>query len=180
MRDIAHDLGRPVKVYSLIKRSECPNCYYDKATESSTGKCKWATPLEARTKQLQYESDTGRNDLRYKFFKLGRCPVCKNLGYLATYKRQWVTCLINWDPDDNSTVYTQAGLSSSSFVSLKTDPKYHDLFLHCTSLEVDGVPCTIETPPTMRGLGNQTILLVRAVANKVTGKRSTERLKDYI
>ncbi len=182
LRDVAHDLGRPIKVYSLIKQNECPNCFYDKATNSSTGTCKWSTPLEARTKQQEYEATTGRTDLRYKFFKIGRCPVCKNVGYLATYKRQWVTCLINWDTDtfSNQSIYTQAGKSFSSFVVLKTDPKYFDLFLHCTSLEVDGVPCKVESPPAMRGLGNQTVLLIRAVADTKLSKNSTEKLKDYI
>lgn len=179
MREVTRDLGHQVKVYTLIKRNECPNCFYDKATESSTGKCKWATPLEARAKQQEYELTTGSTDLRYKFFKVGRCPVCKNLGYLATYKRRWVQCLVNWDVDDNTAVYTQAGKDSTSFVDLKTDPKYLNLFLNCTSLEVDGVVCKIESPPTVRGLGNQTILLIRAFADSKLNKRNNEKFKDY-
>lgn len=182
MRKVAKGLGRPVKVHSLIKQNECPNCYYDKTTNSSTGNCKWATPLEARNKQLEYETVSGNSDLRYKFFKVGRCPVCKNVGYLATYKHQWVTCIVNWDLDtySNESVYTQAGKSFSSYVVLKTDPRYFKLFLNCESLEVDGVPCKVEAPPAMRGLGNQTILLIRAVADTKLSKRSTEKLKDYI
>lgn len=180
MRDIARDLGRQVKVYTLIKRSECPNCFYDKATDSSTGKCKWATPLEARAKQQEYELATGSTDLRYKFFKVGRCPVCKNIGYLATYKRHWIQCLVNWDVDDSSAIYTQAGKDSTSFVELKTDPKYLNLFLNCVRLEVDGITCKIEYPPTMRGLGNQTLLLIRAMTDTKLSKTSNEKFKDYV
>jgi hypothetical protein len=182
MRDIARDLGRQVRVYHLLKKNECPNCYYDKSTDSSTGKCKWSTPLEARAKQQEYEALTGKTDLRYKFFKVGRCPVCKNIGYLAVYKRQWVQCLVNWDTDtySNESIYTQAGKSSASYVELKTDPKYLELFKKCTRIEVDGVPCRMESPPAMRGLGNQTVLLIRAVADTKLQKRSPEHLRDYI
>ncbi len=182
MRDIIRDLGRQVKVTYLIKKNECPNCYYDKATDSSTGKCKWRTPLEARTKQQEYEVSTGKVDLRYKFFKVGRCPICKNLGYLALYKKRWVKCLVNWDTDidSNQAIYTQAGKSSASYVDLKTDPRHFELFLHCSGIEIDGVNCRMSSPPAMRGLGNQTLLLVRAISDVKLTKRSTEKLKDYI
>ena len=180
MRDVVQGLGRQVKITYLVKKEECPNCFYDKSTNSSTGRCKWSTPLEARTKQQEYEVSTGNTDLRYKFFKLGRCPVCKNVGYLAIYKRKWVTCLVNWGYDTNTPVYTQAGLSSSAFVDLKTDPKFLDLFISCISLEVDGVSCKVDGSPAIRGLGNQSVLLVHAIANTKTRSKSTEKLKDYI
>jgi len=179
IRDVVNNLGRKVKVYKQIKRSECPNCFYDKATDSSTGKCKWRTPLEAHTKQVEYEAATGNTDIRYKYFKLGRCPICKNVGYLVAYKRYWVECLINWDPDTNDIIHTQAGKGSSTVVLLKTDPKYIDLFLDSISIEVDGVTCVLESPPTLRGLGNQTVLIVKAIADSKLKKSSREKIKDY-
>lgn len=179
IRDVVSNLGRKVKVYKQIKRSECPNCFYDKATDSSTGRCKWRTPLEAHNKQVDYEADTGNTDLRYKYFKTGRCPICKNVGYLVAYKRYWVECLINWDPDTNDIIHTQAGKGSSTLVLLKTDPKHLNLFIDSISIEIDGISCVLESPPTLRGLGNQTILVVKAIADSKLKKNSREKLKDY-
>lgn len=180
MRGVVDSLGRKVKVYKQIKRDECPNCFYDKATDSSTGRCKWRNPIEAHNKQVAYESATGNTDLRYKYFKTGRCPICKNVGYLVTFKRYYIKCLINWDPDINDIVHTQAGRDSSTLVLLKTDPKYIDLFLDSVSIEIDGISCVLDSPPTLRGLGNQTVLVIKAIADSKFKKSSREKFKDYI
>ena len=67
IRNVIKGLSRKVEVYKQPKKQECPNCYYDKFTESSTGKCKW-TAVEALVKQGEYE-DGGGEGLRYKYFK---------------------------------------------------------------------------------------------------------------
>lgn len=181
MRDVVDNLGRQIKIFKEIKRGVCPNCFYDKSTESSTGKCKWKTPLEAREKQFAYEAE-GNTDLRYKYFKAGRCPICRGVGYLVTHKRFWVKCIVNWDlsTESNEIIHTQAGRGSSTVVTLKTDPKYINTFLDCKRIEVDGVSCILEAPPTIRGLGNQTVLLIRCIADSKLKKSSREKLKDYI
>lgn len=181
VRDITKNLGRRIKVYSQSLKTPCPNCFYDKVTGSSTGKCKWKTPLEARNKQLEYENTTGKSDLRYKFFKVGRCPVCKNAGYLSTQRRQWVTCQVSWGADtfSNEAIFTPAGKGSYTSVQLRTDPKYLSLFRDCIKLEVDGVTCKVLTPPVIRGLGNQTTLVVVASSDNKISPRSSEILKDY-
>lgn len=182
MRDVVDNLGRQVKIFKQIKRDVCPNCFYDKATESSTGTCKWKTPLEAHEKQVEYETTTGKSDLKYKYFKAGRCPICRGVGYLVTYKRYWVRCVVNWDTatESNEIVHSQAGRGSSTAVTLKTDPKHINTFLDCMRIEVDGVSCILEAPPTIRGLGNQTVLLIRCIADSKLKKSSREKLKDYI
>lgn len=181
MREVVKNLGRRVKVYKQSKKNVCPNCFYDKSTDSSTGKCKWKTPLEARDKQKEYEDSTGKTDLKYKFFKVGRCPICKNAGYLTTQRRQWVNCLVEWGTGNssNQSTFTPAGKGSYTSVQLKTDPRYLDLFKNCVKLEVDGVMCKILSPPIIRGLGNQTILIVSAASDTKLSIRSNERLKDY-
>ena len=48
-------LGRPVLVYKQPIKSQCPNCFYDKLTNKSTGVCKW-TLTEALQKQQELAS----------------------------------------------------------------------------------------------------------------------------
>lgn len=178
IRDVISGLGRQVCVYKPSLKSECPNCFFDKMTGTSTGKCKW-TPLEARQKQLEYEASTGRFELRYKFFKVGRCPVCKNNGFLEAIRKVWVQCTVNWDTDSDSFVQSSAGLSGNTYVELKSDPKYLELFNNCTKINIDGLDCFVSSPPILRGLGNQSVLVVKAYTNQKSGVSDKEILKDY-
>jgi len=180
IRNVIKGLGRKVEVYKQPKKQECPNCYYDKFTESSTGKCKW-TAVEALTKQGEYETGGGE-DIRYRYFKFGRCPVCRGQGYLTTQRRVWADCLVTWDPSarNNSVTYTPAGTEGSTIVQLKTDPKYYDLFKNSARIVVDGVECKISRPPTLRGLGTQSVLIITAFTTEKPSIDSGEIIKDYI
>lgn len=180
IRNVIKGLSRKVEVYKQPKKQECPNCYYDKFTESSTGKCKW-TAVEALTKQSDYE-DTGGEDIRYRYFKFGRCPVCRGQGYLTTQRRVWADCLVTWDPSarNNSVTYTPAGTEGSTIVQLKADPKYYDLFKNSARIVVDGVECKISRPPTLRGLGTQSVLIITAFTTEKPSIDSGEIIKDYI
>jgi hypothetical protein len=37
-----NDLSRPVEVLKKPTKHECPNCYYDKLTNTSTNQCKYS------------------------------------------------------------------------------------------------------------------------------------------
>ena len=182
IRSVIKGLGRPVEVYKQPKKTECPNCYYDKFTESSTGRCKW-TPVEAIQKQTEYES-SGGSDLRYKYFKFGRCPVCRGQGYLTVVRKTWADCVVIWDPSNrgyqNSLTYTPAGTEGSTIVQLKTDPKYYDLFKNSSKIIVDGVECKLSKPPVLRGLGTQAVLVITAFTTEKPKIDSDEIIKDYI
>ena len=178
IRGVIDGLSRKVLVYQQPKKAECPNCYYDKLTDSSTGKCKW-TAYEAYTKQ----DALGENaDLRYKYFKYGRCPVCRGMGYLETQRKTWVDALVTWDPSSrqNTITYTPAGTEGSTIVILKADPKYYDLFKNSSKLEIDGVECKISKPPILRGLGVQAVLVITAFTTEKPKIDSNEIIKDYI
>jgi hypothetical protein len=182
IRNVVKGLSRKVLVYKQPKKTECPNCYYDKFTDNSTGKCKW-TPLEAAQKQQEWV-DAGNKDVRYRYFKFGRCPVCRGDGYLTTQRKTWVDVLVTWDPgargSQNTLTYTAAGTEGSTIVQLKCDPKYYDLFKNSKRLEVDGVECKISKPPILRGLGVQAILIVTAFTTEKPSIDSGEIIKDYI
>lgn len=173
IRDVIKGLSRKVLIYRQSLKSECPNCYFDKMTNRSSGKCKW-TPAQALAKD-----DT----TRYKYFKLGRCPICKGQGFLETQRKKWADCLVTWNPAErpgtNEMVYTPAGAEGSTLVRLKTHPKHFDTFKNCTKIVVDGVACKLSRPPIMRGLGTQSLLIIHAFTTEKPSIDSDEVVKDY-
>jgi hypothetical protein len=158
--DVIDGLSRKVTVYKKPIINECYNCFYDKATNSSTGKCKW-TKEEADLKQSQYESSGGIG-LRYKFFKFGRCPVCKGKGHNETQRKVYVDSLITWNPENRNSyiTYTPAGTSGTILVELKADVRYEELFRECHKVVVDGVDCKLSKIPIIRGIGGGAVLVV--------------------
>lgn len=181
IRDVIKGLSRKVAVYQQPIKNECPNCYYDKMTDSSTGKCKW-TPVQAQQRQLEWEG-SGNISIRYKYFLKGRCPICKGKGCTETLRRTIVDCLVTWDPDQtsfsNDITYTPAGSEGSTVVSLKTDPKNYDLFKNCSKIIIDGVECKLSRPPILRGLGNQSVLIITAFTTEKPKIDSSEIIKEY-
>jgi len=179
IRNVIKGLSRAVEVYKQPRKLECPNCYFDKFTESSTGKCKW-TPVEAIEQQIMYEAEGGE-DVRYKYFKFGRCPVCRGQGYLTVKRKVWADCIVTWDPQAgrNSVTYTPAGTEGSTIVQLKTDPKNYDLFKNSSRIVVDGVECKLSKPPILRGLGTQAVLIITAFTTEKPSIDSGEIIKDY-
>lgn len=179
IRNVIKGLSRKVEVYKQPRKLECPNCYFDKFTDASTGKCKW-TAVEAILRQGDYETGGGEG-LRYKYFKYGRCPVCRGQGYLTVKRKVWTDCLVTWDPSasKNSIVYSAAGTEGSTLVQLKTDPKNYDLFKNSGRIVVDGVECRISRPPVLRGLGTQSVLIIIAFTTEKPKIDSGELIKDY-
>jgi hypothetical protein len=181
IRDVIKGLSRKVLVYKQPIKNECTNCFYDKMTASSTGKCKW-TSVEALDKQKAWIA-AGNVGTRYKYFLRGRCPVCVSKGYTETLRKTWADCLVTWDPSargsSNQMIYTPAGTEGSTIVQLKTHPKYFDLFKNCDYIVVDNVPCKISRPPILRGLGNQSVLIITAFTTEKPKVDTEELIKEY-
>lgn len=179
IRDVIHGLSRKVLIYKQPIKHACPNCYYDKMTGRSTGKCKW-TVDEAEQKQLEWAA-THPGEIRFKWFRMGRCPICRGQGYLEIKRRAWADCLVIWSPGryDNNNVYTPAGTEGSTAVQLKTDPKRYDLFKNCERIIIDGVECKLSKPPLLRGLGNQAVLIIDAFTTDKPKIDSGEIIKEY-
>jgi hypothetical protein len=180
MRDVIKGLGRKVLVYKQPIKNECANCFFDKFTGTSSGKCKWSY-TQAKDKQAEYEA-SGGSDLRYKYFRAGRCPVCRGKGYIEIPRKVWVDCLVTWNPSEdsaNNLTFTPAGTEGSTVVRLKTDPKHFDIFKNCDKLEIDGIECKLSKPPTIRGLGNQTTLIIVAFTTEKPQLDSGEVIKEY-
>ena len=192
IRDVIKGLSRKVLIYKQPVRSECHNCYFDSITSRSSGKCKW-TLQETIDKQAEYANvnpDTQTcstklpTNIRYKWFKYGRCPICNGRGYLEVKRRSWADCLVTWDPrqsgGSNQLIFTPAGLEGSTIVQLKTDPKYFDTFKSCDYIVVDGINCKVSRPPILRGLGVQAVLIVTAFTTDKPKIDSSEIIKDYM
>jgi len=181
IRDVVDGLGRKVLIYKQPILSECPNCYFDKMTNRSTGKCKW-TPAQAIQKQDEWTA-AGNNTSRYKYFKYGRCPICQGKGYLEAQRRMYANCIVNWNPSErrggNMITYTPAGTEGSTVVRLKCDPKYYDAFKNSSKIIVDGIECKLSRPPVFRGLGTQALLIVYAFTTEKPQIDSGEVIKDY-
>jgi hypothetical protein len=75
--------------------------------------------------------------------------------------------------------FTPAGTEGSTMVQLKTDPKHYNAFKNADSLIVDGVNCKIATPPALRGLGNQSVLIIMAFTTEKPKLDNGEIIKDY-
>lgn len=165
IKDVIRGLSRKVLVYRNPIKSECPNCFYDKMTDKSTNKCKW-TPVEAIVKQNEWESE-GNTSVMYKYFLHGRCPICKGVGYLEEEVSEWVSCLVTWNPGEtgfggNSIIATPAGSEDATVVRLKTDVKYQNLFNNAIKMVIDGIECKLSSPPVVRGIGIESVLVVIA------------------
>ena len=76
-------------------------------------------------------------------------------------------------------VYTPAGTEGSTIVQLKTHPKYFDIFKNCDYIVVDNVECKISRPPILRGLGNQSVLIITAFTTEKPKVDTDELIKDY-
>lgn len=176
IRDVLKGLSRKVLVYRQPIKRECPNCYFDKLTGRSTGKCKLTF------EEYNDPANPYLNSDNYKWFRVGRCPICKGNGYLEIKRRGWADCVVIWSPENrynNEMTYTAAGSEGSTLVQLKTDPKNYDLFKNCDSIVVDGVPCKLSKPPVLRGLGNQAVLIISAFTTDKPKIDSGEIIKEY-
>lgn len=177
IRDVVQGLSRKIQVYKQPIKNECPNCYFNKLDGKSTGQCKW-TIIEAENLQIDYEIDHP-GQVRYKWFKTGRCPICRGEGFLETKRKVWIDCLVTWNPKSNDITYSPAGFEGADVVQLKTDTKYLELFRNCSSIVVDGIECKINTPPISRGLGDQDLLIISAFTTLKQKSASGEIIKEY-
>jgi len=132
VRNVIKGLSRKVLVYKQTVKRECPNCFFDKMTGKSSGKCKHASLFDADQAQAAWEQAGNTSSVIAKYFIRGRCPVCNGVGYLETQRKTWSDCLVTWDPQargfGNQMIYTPAGTEGSTVVQLKTHPKNYDLF----------------------------------------------------
>ena len=143
IQNLVSGLSREVVVYSKDLRSECPNCYYDKVNDRSSGVCK-------------VDSE------KPNYFVTGRCPVCYGKGVITTSRKRTIKGLVIWNPQGdrlNALAFTEAGTGGATRVEVKMDIIYLDLIKSCKHVVIDGIICKLANPPIIRGLGNKSVLV---------------------
>jgi len=144
MARMVDGLGRKIVVYLPDRRSECPNCYYDKVHDKSSGVCK-VSPANPT------------------YFAIGRCPVCFGKGVITTSIRKCIEGMVIWNPVGNNAAnnltFNEAGFEGATIVEIKTDICYLDLIKECKHIVIDGVRCKLANPPIIRGVGEKSILI---------------------
>jgi len=156
IQGVVKGLGRKITVYLTDRLSECPNCYYDKLNDRSSGIAKVAP-----------SSPT--------YFTVGRCPVCRGRGVITTSRKKCINANIIWNPPReilNSLNFNEAGYVGATKVQIKTDPCYLELIRDCKKIIVDGVSCKVASPPLRRGLGNESLLVTILFTEDTMKERS--------
>ncbi len=133
-------LGREIVVYLPDTRRECPNCYYDKVHDKSSG-----------IPKVLPESPN--------YFTVGRCPVCKGKGVLVSVRKKCIHGIVVWNPQSNNLGFSEAGFDGETLVEIKVDECYLDLLKEAKYVLVDGVKCKLSNPPIVRGLGGKNVLI---------------------
>lgn len=157
---VKNGLSRSIAIYQTGTESECPNCYYDKVNRSSSGVPK---------------SSPGDEN----YFTTGRCPVCYGKGILTTVRRTYIKGIVIWNPSGdkmNVMLSGQPGLQSGTLVEIKTDPKYLNTLKTSNYIVVDGLKCKLATPPILRGIGSQQILVAHFFSDDKSDPDSGESL----
>lgn len=153
-------IGRKIFVYSQNAISECPNCYYDKANDKSSGICK----VDA---------------LNPNYFLVGRCPVCLGKGVLTSSVKRCIQAVVIWDPSSNgmnALSFNEAGKIGATKIQLKTDACYLELLRDCKYVVIDGIKCVLSDPPILRGVGLKSIV----VGNFLTTKKPSSSSGEFI
>jgi hypothetical protein len=98
---------------------------------------------------------------------------------LVTVRRKCIEGVIIWNPSGNrlnQLTHTEAGYEGATKVELKTDPCYLDLIKRAKYMVIDGVKCRLSTAPLLRGIGEQSILVVTLFAVSKPSPDSGETL----
>lgn len=174
IRKVSHKIMRgtlkTVYVYGDPTEYDCPNCHYDAATSSSSGRhdSSFVTPVVIN----------GRTITPISFVR-GRCPVCKGEGTIDFDNRYDIKAYVRWDPPSDSKGnldFLPIGKEGSSIVMLKIpDTKYFETVRDCIYAEIGGVRCELYRPPTIREVGREKLFVLAFFASSSEGHSTTTR-----
>lgn len=150
-------LGRRIVVYLPEKRSECPNCYYDKIHDKSSGIAK-----------VDSSSST--------YFTVGRCPVCFGKGVRVVARKRCIEGIVIWNPDNrnNNLAFNVAGFEGATIVEIKTDVCHLDVIKEAKYIVIDGLKCVLAGSPILRGVGDKSVLISTFFTSDKPKKNSGE------
>ena len=158
--NVVKGLGRQIVVYLQDTRNECPNCYYDKVHDKSSG-----------VPKVESSAPT--------YFTHGRCPVCNGKGVVVTSRKRCIDGIVIWNPQgnaNNTLTFSEAGMEGVTSVEIKTDVCYLDVLKQSKHTVIDGVRCKLSNPPIIRGIGGKDLL----VASFVTMDKPNVDSGEYV
>jgi hypothetical protein len=147
VKNVIRELSKQIEVICIEPDHECSNCFFDSLTGKSSGVCKHGPELP-------------------NYFLHGRCPICKGEGIIEYENKVYVNASVLWkgagssSSSQNDLVFNDYGMQGMCIAKLKADICHLNLFKSCDYVMVDGVKCTLYTPPVVRGLGGKHVLIV--------------------
>jgi hypothetical protein len=72
-----------------------------------------------------------------------------------------------------------AGSDGTTTIELKMHPRNYDLMKDCEKIVVDGIDCRLSRPPLLRGLGNESLLIITVYTSHKFDKAEGDMIKEY-
>ena len=166
---IYNDTSIDIFVYGDPTDWDCPNCYYDHSTDSSTG-----------VHDTSFVSPTIINgvSIEPKPFTRGRCPVCRGAGKIELENKKIMRAYVRWDPPtDGKGDFEELtlGTEGSNIVMVRTASKNYEAIRGCNYVIIDGVRCELFRPPIIRRAGREGLSVVAFFRSSEEGFSTTTR-----
>lgn len=152
IRDVVDDLHKVITAHLPPSKTDCPNCHWDTQARKSSGTFDntFVAPVVIFGQAINPTP-----------FTRGRCPICKDVGYLTSANNKSLKALVKWNKiSDGDIEATPAGREGSPYVRIKILRADFDTAVAAESFTVDGIRCVKARAPTIRGLGIQEELVV--------------------
>jgi hypothetical protein len=150
-KQLIKDLSRSVTLgFPESVTVNCPNCYYDGASDSSTSI--W-TGLSGDI--TVFSGTSSEYTVVAKPFRQ-KCPVCGGTGALSIQRQTTIQAHVKWTNNkiatDSTYPVTPAGYEGQETVRIRADSRHYDDFVKATYFIVDGVTVKPASPPYIRSM----------------------------
>jgi hypothetical protein len=171
-KQLVKDLSRSIIIgMGSLLEEDCPNCFYDIITKSSTGEYSGFTGSKTLFAGTAYERIVNAIP-----FTKSICPVCKNVGKFSVPNEKSILANYHWEtPDGDSLPITPVGQEGQHALIIKTDSKYYADFVNAKYFVVDGVRVEPSSIPIVRVMANKTTGIVEIICRTVETGRETVR-----
>jgi hypothetical protein len=165
---IKNESSKVVFLYLEPNKTDCPNCYMTISSGASTNvfNASFVAPTTIYGNVITPIS-----------FTRGRCPVCSGKGVIEQENRVGIRSLVRWNPADGDgrLIVTVAGAEGTNVVQLKTSECYYENLRDCKYALVDNIKCELLSPPVMRSLSTQDVIVIAYLSSVNVGSSVRDR-----
>lgn len=162
------ELNKVIYIYLEPNKTDCPNCYMTVSSGASTNtfNSSFTTPV------VIYG-----NTITPTLFTRGRCPVCVGKGVLEQENRVGVKCLVRWNPSDGDgrMLISSAGVEGINIAQIKASECYFESLRDCKYVMIDSIKCELLSPPVIRHLGYQDVMVIAYFSSVKVGSSTRDR-----